>query len=814
MAPTSLSQPEGVIKGDIARIKIPLHLRKAYENHWVGLTDRHTREDAGGCLDAPNNTMTGESGEVHIVILYAQDGADWKNYLCELFTQMVPKEEGCQAVRVEVKNVEEIEDAVGGLEAVRLKEARLQIVIISPRFMAHIAGHGRSEIGQLFEPEKVLGLLLGVNDSQFSMAHLSALYSYKDWHRLKVRNSDLHFVEEVLCEAIKILNKNKLYVDFLDERAAKFKVSSRKITMTQKQLYIILNDEVAKSDSLQIFIEVPGRNPVPIQKYHLLNPYTVWFTMPEEFLKTSSILQINILVNGVDLGSRQLKCESHMDTLRDILACVANPTEFMCQALNINPICEDLDQKLAEKVKHRMPLTKIEEPSIHREVGEFPTWIHFSAYYGLDRLTWALLEVPGAEEALTTSNCYGHTPSILAYKKGFYSLAQKLEDVVLVSSLAVKACNIPRVYNNICVLKDSISPQEMYNCPPPPRPLATVSSSTKLPNYDTLPAPRVVTSCSSTPGGITPPDSVNTSPVPKVACNECQLATDSQNLTSTPVTDRASSTTASPVPVRHKTQAEKPLDCYVDMNVSSDRHGKLFEYREDVNTLIGAWNEKTNIKTFVERNQNEIDKMKCRLEAAHEELHSEMCAKITNDEVLPSVPVDNDKFPSDGQQHKNIVEKFITLLQDSPTNNENNFCEVNNTSIQCPCNGLKDTSSPPADFLKHKGSSQSCVLRDRPPVPMPRHESEIYLTADQLHTPKQYQILIAKKQFEEEEEEEKRKKLGKSSSYSNVPRTALVGKFPRSASGSSKKFSGTSPPKRTEENGIKEEVFYTKLLKD
>ncbi|XP_064092348.1 uncharacterized protein LOC135205527 isoform X3 [Macrobrachium nipponense] len=755
-----------------------------------------------------------ESGEVHIVILYAQDGSDWKNYLYELFTQMFPKEEGCQAVRVEVKNVEEIDDTVGGLEAVKLKEARLQIVIISPRFMEHIAGQGRSEIGQLFEPEKVLGLLLGVNDSQFSMAHLSALYSYKDWHRLKVRNSDLNFVEEVRCEALKILNKNKLYIDFLDERAAKFKVSSRKITMTQKQLYVILNEEVGKSDSVQVFIEVPGRRPAPIQKYHLLNPYTIWFTMPEEFLKTLSILQISILVNGVDMGSRQLKCESHMDTLRDILACVANPTEFMCQALNINPICEDLDQKLAEKVKHRMPLAKIDEPLIQREVGEFPTWLHFSAYYGLERLTWALLEIPGAEEALTSSNCYGHTPSILAYKKGFYSLAQKLEDVVLVSSLAAKVSDIPRVYNYICTLKDSPCSHEMYNSPPPPRPLATASSSVTLPNYDTLPAPRVVTSSSSTPGGITPPDSVNTSPVPKASCNEPQAAKESLNLTPTPVTDKASCTAASAVHVLHKTKAdEKPLDCYLDMNVSSDRHGKLFDYREDVYTLIEAWNDKTNIKTFVERNQSEIDKMKSRLEAAHQELNDEMCGRLTNDETLPSTPAENNRFSNDTHQQKTLVEKFITLFQDSPAGSENNnCCEMADSSTPNQCNGLQDATSPPDDVLKkRKNSQQSCVLRDRPPVPMPRPESDVYLTSDQLHTPKQFEILIAKKQLEEEEEEKKRK-LGKSSSYTNVPGMALVVRSPRSICVGGNKCPSASPPKNTEENGAEEEALYTKVV--
>ena len=50
-----------------------------------------------------------------------------------------------------------------------------QIVIMSPCFLHHIAGHGKSELGQVFRPEKVLALLLGVNDSQMNMAHLSGM---------------------------------------------------------------------------------------------------------------------------------------------------------------------------------------------------------------------------------------------------------------------------------------------------------------------------------------------------------------------------------------------------------------------------------------------------------------------------------------------------------------------------------------------------------------------------------------------------------------------------------------------------------------
>lgn len=58
----------------------------------------------------------------------------------------------------------------------------------------------------------------------------SALYSYNDWHKLKVRNMDLSFVYEVLTEGIKILNNCELYSKYQDERNARFKITPRKVT--------------------------------------------------------------------------------------------------------------------------------------------------------------------------------------------------------------------------------------------------------------------------------------------------------------------------------------------------------------------------------------------------------------------------------------------------------------------------------------------------------------------------------------------------------------------------------------------------------
>lgn len=55
------------------------------------------------------------------------------------------------------------------------------------------------------------------------------------------------------------------------------------------------------------------------------------FHISEEFLKGSSLLLVTVLIDKKMIGSRQVKCESNMDTLRDILVNMSNPTDFMCQ---------------------------------------------------------------------------------------------------------------------------------------------------------------------------------------------------------------------------------------------------------------------------------------------------------------------------------------------------------------------------------------------------------------------------------------------------------------------------------------------------
>ncbi|KAG7162756.1 Phosphoinositide 3-kinase adapter protein 1-like [Homarus americanus] len=579
-------------------------------------------------LSSPRASLTGESAEVDIAILYASDGDKWKNYLYD-------------------------------------------IIILSPCFLAHIAEHGRSELGQVFKPEKVLALLLGIDDSQFTMAHRSALYSYNDWHRLAVRNRDMSFIYEVFYEGISILNNCELYCGYRDESSARFKVTPRKVNTIQQQVYIMLSDPVNRDD-VEVLIEGPNEVST-IKKWRLRNPYTIEFRMPEKFLRGSSLLFVTVLVDKVVIGSRQLKCESNMDALRDILGSVTNPTDFMCQALNISPTSDELDHKLAVSVKLHLPCNKLEESKVqNRDGSKFPTWIHFSAYYGLERLTWALLEIPGGEAALNSPNCNGHTPSVLAYQRGFSSLAHALEDAAMVSSLAAKVGYMPTNEGKLNMPGDTLVNEGTYNSPPPPRPLKASQTS----GYDPLPAPREV-SCTS-PSGTEIPEMMVTPPPPPPPlspalndiCDARWEAVHSPELPPPPLPE-SSSQHLSPLPPQEWTKdrnSVKQEERYLDMNVSGNcNDGKVCEYSADVYTLVTAWMEKTNIKTFVEKHQEKIVELKNKLDSDKMKEHTNEPAVSDAEAGAAALPQrgttdQNERSSPDSARQKTMVGQFFGLL--------------------------------------------------------------------------------------------------------------------------------------------------------
>lgn len=65
------------------------------------------------------------------------------------------------------------------------------------------------------------------------------------------------------------------------------------------------------------------------------NPYALQFSIPDRCLEVSMLVGVRISKNGCPLGVRQVKCESRLRELDQILRAHDNPLEFMCQVIII-----------------------------------------------------------------------------------------------------------------------------------------------------------------------------------------------------------------------------------------------------------------------------------------------------------------------------------------------------------------------------------------------------------------------------------------------------------------------------------------------
>ncbi|XP_034159294.2 B-cell scaffold protein with ankyrin repeats [Pangasianodon hypophthalmus] len=148
---------------------------------------------------------------------------------------------------------------------------------------------------------------------------------------------------------------------------------------------------------------------------------------------------VTLYCGGVMKGSTHLHYYNTMGEISRLLKQAADPMNFMCQAFQSSSL-EKLDHILATCVLKKMPtggfqglqndqtLTGVS----HSE--DIPTLLHFAAQYGLKDLASVLLQCPGAQQAMRSTNCFGHTPLVLAHANGHSQLHILLQESLAKSS--------------------------------------------------------------------------------------------------------------------------------------------------------------------------------------------------------------------------------------------------------------------------------------------------------------------------------------------------------------------------------------------
>lgn len=92
----------------------------------------------------------------------------------------------------------------------------------------------------------------------------------------------------------------------------------------------LLNEPLRSEDNVAVIVDRCGEA-IELSHVKRRNPYTLQFSVPDKCLQVSMLVGVRINKNGVPLGVRQVKCESRLRELDQILRAHDNPLEFICQ---------------------------------------------------------------------------------------------------------------------------------------------------------------------------------------------------------------------------------------------------------------------------------------------------------------------------------------------------------------------------------------------------------------------------------------------------------------------------------------------------
>ncbi|XP_043488203.1 uncharacterized protein LOC122515076 isoform X2 [Polistes fuscatus] len=425
---------------------------------------RHRSSSSKGSRSATGLTKFDSSPEDDVVFVSSKESESsglWVNYLTACFEQ-ISRQQGRPPFKVRHVAVEE--SLAPGTEE-RIKGARLQIVVVCPILLERVTCRPEhaANLSKHLIIERVLAMMLGVQDGVVTDTHKSALVSYNQWRKFFVKDQDETFVGEFLGAAISILGTAP--PSTLRNDKTVFSVHPKKVKIGQNRIIALLNDPLHPDDNVSVIVDRCGEG-IDIPHVKRRNPYTLQFSIPERCLEVSMLVGVRISRNGCPLGVRQVKCESRLRELDQILRAHDNPLEFMCQTFGFHPgDREQLDNWMVHAFQRNVPphfnlLSTpndiLPTPKNHTSPEENPTLLHFAARFGLERLAWQLLECPGGDLACDLRNVSELTPADLAEQAGHTRLAHQLRGYMQMNEFT-------NMYSYLKVISENASSQTTDN---------------------------------------------------------------------------------------------------------------------------------------------------------------------------------------------------------------------------------------------------------------------------------------------------------------------------------------------------------------
>ncbi|KAM4536349.1 B-cell scaffold protein with ankyrin repeats-like isoform 2-T2 [Odontesthes bonariensis] len=206
-------------------------------------------------------------------------------------------------------------------------------------------------------------------------------------------------------------------------------IPSRISCGSSMELFILLKNEAADCDCE---VEFSVDNQMVKEKPIRWNERILCVRAPDF---PAGSVRVTVYSGGKPLCNTQLQYYTSMEELSCLLSRVADPVEFMCQALQVASV-DKLDQKLSSMLLEGMPtggFQGLKSENTHereRHHADVPSLLHFTARYGFRNLSGLLLQCPGAEQALRTANRHRQTPTEIARNHGHTELHVLLKETL------------------------------------------------------------------------------------------------------------------------------------------------------------------------------------------------------------------------------------------------------------------------------------------------------------------------------------------------------------------------------------------------
>lgn len=383
--------------------------------------------------------MSPDGTSPDIATVFCEDAREWDDYLADCFQQQLAP----RAINIIHEKLEDLQLPLAPATAKSFSQAKAVLVIISPDFLDTVERRGPElfDLGRLLEPGRTVAMLCGVTQDEVGISHRAAFPSYSSWPFLVAKNQDKDFVLSVVSATCSILKKVEEEQEEIRRntgtKAHQFRLSPRKVQEGNTKVFVMLSQAVLQTQKFEVMLESGGTKEVPAK---WRNPYVLQFVVPDSLLQTSKMINVHVRCDGGLLGVRQLKCESKLSELHNLLQTAVSPYEMLCLTMGLATLHE-VDIALTKAFQLNIPnegfsFLKPQQLLLERKRSEelLPTLLHFSAYYGLQELTSTLLQCPGALHCCLLLNCKGQSPAVLATSAGHFDIASMLQDFQKVAS--------------------------------------------------------------------------------------------------------------------------------------------------------------------------------------------------------------------------------------------------------------------------------------------------------------------------------------------------------------------------------------------